>query len=227
MLSTALVLVLNQLALGEAGESCRSSADCAAPLSCLAGVCSAPSIAPPPMPTRSAPEASAPQVSTEADTDTAVPFEGTHFFIGARAGAGPAYTTTTDFMSWQQFSGLTYALPAELRLGLLFGRFELFVEGAPATLFLSRTTLVTVTAGVGVMIKLYESESFGVYLPLRARAGIAMTVFPVAALGGGSAGLGLRFGHLLAELRAGADFAGANGSSVLTAPVTLGLTWAF
>ncbi|MDX2009782.1 MAG: hypothetical protein SFW67_06320 [Myxococcaceae bacterium] len=280
-----LVLVLSQVSmLGEAGESCRTDADCAAPFACVRAVCTvrpapvapatrgwqpaptpvpvtqpapgwqsapaavgaptpAPSPAtdsvPPPLPARSTAPDEVAHVAAEPEAAPPGQFSGVHFAIGVQGGAGPAFVRAgslaysqgfTGFAGAANFEGQAMYVPVELRLALLIGRFELALEGAPLSttiIGVSARSLAPLSVSVGGLFKLYEQGPVGVYLPLRARAGLIPTFSNFGFFGGGSVGVGVRFERVLFEVKGGAEYLLWNLSSAVLVPFTAGATIAF
>lgn len=234
MLTTPLLLLLSAVPiLGEEGESCRDDADCASPLACVAKMCTL--RAPSPLPqVSSPPERTEPaQVVTDATPVDEKPphFTGVHFVLGAKAGAGPLWTASwvTVFDQAQDFGATTIHLPMELRVGALFGRFELMAELAPATLafFAGPVRQSSAALSAGFMVPLYERNDFSVSLPLRVRGGGFISATTGGGLVGGSAGIGLRFGGALVELRATAEHRRTWSSASFSVPVDLSFSWIF
>ena len=239
MLTTLLGVLAAVPVLGEAGETCRSNADCLPSLACVASSCTE-RVAPPPLPVRApVPEVEAVRpASTNEITDVAVsdelkpPFSGVHFFVGAMAGAGPAWVNVSSWSTDRvvSFSTVVPQVPLELRLGLLLGRFELAAEVAPASTFFFNGSVreqLTAALSVGGLIKLYEREDFGVSLPVRARGGLAY-VNTAGLMAGASVGLALRFGNALVEARLlSGEFRMVNGGSIVSLPFNLSFSWIF
>lgn len=241
MLTTPLIVLLSAVpVLGEEGESCRNDADCVSSLACISRTCSVRPVAPPVRPARVdplPPRAEEPTPAAEAVAD-AVPvdetprhFTGVHFVLGAMAGAGPMWTMSSGHLlgQLQEFQALTAQIPMELRLGVLFGRFELMAEVAPATLALVASPVrhTSVALSAGFMLPLYENGDFSVSLPLRARGGLFFGSRNGGLLVGGSAGVGLRFGRALVELRALAEYRYVANGFTFSAPVDLSFSWIF
>lgn len=164
-------------------------------------------------------------------------FSGVHFFLGAMAGAGPAWVSAGDWFGYHlvSFSALVPQVPTELRLGLLFGRFEVAAEVAPgSTLFFNGSVHHHASAAVslGGLIKLYEREDFSVSLPIRARGGLVLVPRDSWAspgwVVGASAGVALRFGNALVEARLLAgEFRQVGAAAVVSLPFSLSFSWIF
>jgi hypothetical protein len=225
--------------LGEAGESCRSNADCLPSLACVASTCAERVVAPPPIPVRvSTPPAEVVEPPSEVSTDVALPeeppaqFNGVHFFVGVMAGAGPAWVNANGWVNDRpvSFFAVVPQVPLELRVGLLLGRFELAAEVAPASTFFFNGSVreqLTAALSVGGLIKLYERETFSVSLPIRARGGLAYANMP-GLMGGASLGLALRFGNALVEARLlSGELRVLNGSAIVALPFSLSFSWIF
>jgi hypothetical protein len=246
MLTTPLIVLLSAVpVLGEEGESCRTDTDCLSSLACVAKTCTLRPVAPPPPrtrvePVRGAPmpvETSSPVAEAVADAvpvdETPRHFTGVHFVLGVMAGAGPMWTKSFGYLLGQpqEFDAFTAQIPMELRLGVLFGRFELMAEVAPATLALMAGPIRHTSAALsaGFMLPLYENGDFSVSLPIRARGGLFLGSRGTGGLlVGGSAGVGLRFGRALVELRALAEYRYfAPGSFTFGVPVELSFSWIF
>lgn len=121
----------------------------------------------------------------------------------------------------------------EVRVGVLFGRFELAAELAPFSVlaFPSGTLSQHATAAVsaGWMLGLYEREGFSISLPIRARGGLLITRVAGGGLVGASAGLALRFGNAIVEARLlGAEYrALSTNSNIGSLPLNLSFSWIF
>lgn len=185
MLTTPLLALLCAVpVLGEAGESCRSDADCEASLSCVASTCTArrlppvPTVAPAPV---VAPTVEAPAVDTTSVEENPAPaghFSGVHFLLGAMGGAGPMWSSALMWLHDTQipFSATGMLAQGELRIGVLLGRLELAAELAPG----STGSFVEGVVGqhgsgaisAGWMLPLYERDGFSVSLPVRVRGGL-------------------------------------------------------
>ncbi|MBL8923130.1 MAG: hypothetical protein JNJ54_30045 [Myxococcaceae bacterium] len=247
MLTTPLIVLLSAVpVLGEEGESCRTDADCLSSLACTSRVCT-PRPAPAAPPSRSVPSVPAepapslrteePPPAAEVVTETSPAdetpryFTGVHFVLGAMAGAGPMWTKSSGYLLGQpqEFEAFSAQIPMELRIGVLFGRFELMAEVAPATLALMAAPIRHFSAALsaGFMLPLYENGDFSVSLPLRARGGVFLSSRNGGPLVGGSAGVGLRFGRALVELRALAEYRHVWAGSSFAVPVDLSFSWIF
>jgi hypothetical protein len=230
-----LVLVSQNSMLGEAGESCRASADCAAPLSCVKGVCtSVEAVAPP--------KASVARAKEDVVAEPEAPslFQGIHFFAAVSAGAGPSFLSVGSHQdvpfSLVGFDGRAPRVAADLRVGLLFGRFEVALDVSPnATAIIGNSASVFASArlSLGWLFKIYEREGFGVYLPLRGFLGAHYNLKSATqgTTAGGSLGVGARFGQLLVELRGGGEFMsgrwGTTFWSAASIPVTASAAFSF
>lgn len=235
MFTTPLLVLLSAVpVLGEEGESCRTSADCLSSLACIAKTCALRPVAPPPV--RAAPPPGPEPVAelgagaTPAD-EQPPHFSGIHFVLGAMGGAGLMWTRDSASLFGEPvvFEATGAQLPMELRVGALFGRFELMAEFAPATLALVASAVRHTSAALsaGVLFTLFERNDFSVVLPLRVRGGGYIGSRSVGALVGGGAGVGLRFGSALFELRASAEYRDTIGGSLVAVPVSLGFSWIF
>jgi hypothetical protein len=164
-------------------------------------------------------------------------FSGIHFALGVQAGGGPAFVTANSVSigmngsaGYTTFTGVVPYVPLELRLAVLFGRFELAIEGAPlaSTLFgVQPRSMAPLALSVGGLFKLYEQGSLGVYLPVRARGGLILDLKGGGFFGGGSLGLGLRVGAVLFELKAGAEYFHRWSATAVLVPVTASATIVF
>jgi hypothetical protein len=255
--SHTLLLVLSQVSLlGEAGESCRTDADCAAPLACVRAVCtprSMPAPVAPPAPARFGPPPSSfgepppvpvrqtfPQASASQPVTPEPPpgqFSGIHVALGVQAGAGPAFVTATGLAvgatgkgGYTTFGGVVPYVPVELRLAVLFGRFELAIEGAPMStsmIGVRARSMAPLALSVGGLFKLYEQGSVGVFLPVRARGGLVIDPLAAGLFGGGSVGLGVRVGAAMFELKAGGEYVYRFTSTAVVVPITASATIVF
>jgi hypothetical protein len=199
-----------------------------------------PALAPTPRPPPPTRMESASQVVAEAPIEPTPPpgqFSGVHFALGAQVGAGPAFIRSGTVAVAQAagvetrvFEGVATYVPIELRVALLLGRFEVAIEGAPLSssmLAASPRSLAPVALSLGGLIKLHEQDSFGLYLPVRARGGLMLGMGGSGLFGGGSLGLGARFGALMLELRGGAEFLKWGLTDAILVPITAGATVAF
>jgi hypothetical protein len=241
MLTTHLTLLLLAQAssLGEAGESCRTAADCAAPLTCTQKVCTLPTRTtasePPPIPVRAAPAEPATVVTADAEPaqePSPSQFSGVHVAAGVNAGAAPTHLVTVIYGgSYSNFQTSTTFIPVELRLALLLGRFEVALEGSPGatTVLAARTRrLFTAALSLGGFIKVYETASFGLFIPVRARGGFVSPDYLVPGfLVGATTGFGARFGRLLLEARAGFEYLELGTARSYVVPITATATFAF
>lgn len=253
MLSSLLVLSLSQLpVLGEAGESCRTDRDCEASLACVRMVCSPKPVAPRVEPIPSAPsprvvsapasevKESAVEVKDSAEPpETPSQFSGIHFFVGANVGAGPSFVQvhSADYggaYRFADFSGVTAKLPLELRLGVVFGKFEVALEGAPTSPVTGSTLswLSSVGLSAGWLFRLHESSDFGIYLPARVRAGAFFQYGreSIGVAGSANLGVGFRFGQVLLEARAAIEVSQLSSRGLWTAvsvPLTGSATFIF
>lgn len=246
MLTTPLIALLSAVpVLGEAGESCRTNADCEPSLSCVARTCTArplppvPTVTPAPVvaPTPAS-TVDAPAVDTTTVEENPAPaghFSGVHFLLGALGGVGWMWSNSSRALYDAPivFSADGPMFQGEVRVGVLFGRFELAAELAPFSVlaFPSGTLSQHATAAVsaGWMLGLYEREGFSISLPIRARGGLLITRVAGGGLVGASAGLALRFGNAIVEARLlGAEYrALSTNSNIGSLPLNLSFSWIF
>lgn len=241
--------------LGEVGESCRSDRDCEAALACVRSVCAPKPIAAeqprpiekpvgprdaPPLPVLppSQPDEVAADVPSEVPEEP-LHFSGIHLFVGVSAGAGPMRINASQFLSSPIrggfFEGSAVTVPLELRVGLLFGRFEAAIEGSPSSTVISGTqpTLLSSAAlSVGWLFKLYETADLSLYLPLRGHLGLTHQASSeaVGPSGGGAVGVGLRVKQLLFEARGGVTYTMSWGTwswTGLSVPFTVAVSVVF
>lgn len=236
MLTTPLLALLTAVpVLGEAGESCRTDADCMPSLLCVASTCESRPLAPVPDVSRAV-EPVAP-VEALAETAPEAPrghFTGVHFFLGATVGAGPMWSkgSAVLFDAPIEFSAIGAIAQAEARIGVLFGRFELAAELAPGSVgslvYGVSAQQITAALSTGWMLGLYEREAFSISLPIRVRGGGFLANRGGGLLAGASVGVALRFGNAVLEARLlGGEFRARTGTNVISVPFNLSFSWIF
>ncbi|MBL8921780.1 MAG: hypothetical protein JNJ54_23180 [Myxococcaceae bacterium] len=233
MLTTPLLLVLSAApVLGEEGESCRTDADCLSSLVCVATTCAVPAVrAEPSIDGKRVEPPAAPATNVTSEAEAVSLFTGVHFVLGVMGGAGPMWSRSTPWLldAPQEYEAFGVQVPLELRVGALFGHFELMAELAPWSMAIvgvpRRQTSATLSAGW--LLTLFERKDFSVSLPFRVRGGGYFGNLKGGLAVGGSIGVALRFGNALVELRGVADCRATTNNLNIAVPVNLSFSWIF